>query len=129
MNAQPTVADLLDSVSSLDTEDFETFFRKLAILYVQRSGMPAMPEEEAVLLAQINKGFPAAKLKRLQCLDWKLETIGLNEKEAAESLRLATAYENYTIRRLHLLVKLADLRKVSLDELMAQLEIKPLTHA
>lgn len=127
--AQPTVSDLLDSASRLSPEDFENFFKKLAILYVQRSGMSAMPEEEAELLAQINKDFPAAKLERVQCLDWKLETIGLNEKEAAESLRLATAYENYTVRRLQLLVKLADLRKVSLDELMAQLELKPLTHA
>jgi hypothetical protein len=129
MNAQPTISDLVNSASRLGAEDFENFFRKLAILYVQRSGMPAMPQEEAELLAQINKGFPAAKLERLQCLDWKLETIGLSEKEAAESLRLATAYENYTLHRLHSLVKLADLRKVSLDDLMAQLEIKPLTHA
>lgn len=88
-----------------------------------------MPPGESALLAQINKGFPAAKLERLQCLDWKMEAIGLSEKEAAESLRLATAYENYMLRRLHSLVKLADLRKVSLDELMAQLGLKPLTHA
>ena len=129
MNAQPTVSDLVNSASRLGAEDFETFFRKLAILYVQRSGMPAMPQEEAELLAQINKGFPATKFERLQYLDWKMETNGLSEKEAAESLRLATAYENYTVRRLQLLVKLADLRKVSLDELMTQLELKPLTHA
>lgn len=81
------------------------------------------------LLAQINKAFPATKLERLQYMDWKMETSGLSEKEAAESLRLATAYENYTVRRLQLLVKLAGLRKISLDELMVQLEIKPLTHA
>lgn len=129
MNAQPTVSDILDSASRLGAEDFENLFKKLAILHVQRSGMPAMPQEEAELLAQINKGFPTAKFERLQYLDWKVETSGLSEKEAAESLRLATAYENYTVRRLQLLVKLADLRKVSLDELMTQLELKPLTHA
>lgn len=129
MNAQPTVSDLLDSASRLGAEDFENLFKKIAILHVQRSGMSAMPQGEAELLAQINKGFPAAKFERLQYLDWKLETGGLSEKEAAESLRLATAYENYTVRRLQLLVKLADLRKVSLDDLMVQLELKPLTHA
>ncbi len=88
-----------------------------------------MPQEEAELLVQINKGFPTAKMERLQYLDWKMESNGLSEKEATESLRLATAYENYTVRRLQLLVKLADLRKISLSELMAQLELKPLTHA
>ncbi len=129
MNAQPTVSDLVDSASRLGAEDFENFFKKLAILYVQYSEISAMPQGEAALLAQINKGFPAAKLERLQCLDWKMEAIGLSEQEAAESLRLATAYENYTLQRLHSLVKLADSRKVSLDELMAQLGLKPLTHA
>jgi hypothetical protein len=129
MNAQPTVLEILDSASRLGAEDFENLFKKIAILHVQRSGMSAMPQGEAELLAQINKGFPTAKWERLQYLDWKLETSGLSEKEAAESLRLATAYENYTVQRLQLLVKLADLRKVSVDELMAQLELKPLTHA
>jgi len=129
MNAQPTVLEILDSASRLGAEDFENLFKKLAILHVQRSGMSAMPQGEAELLEQINQGFPAAKWERLQYLDWKLETSGLSEKEAAESLRLATAYENYTVQRLQLLVKLADLRKVSLDELITQLELKPATHA
>ncbi len=129
MNTQLTVSDILDSASRLGAEDFENLFKKLALLHVQRSGMPAMPQEEAELLVQINKGFPTAKMERLQYLDWKMESNGLSEKEATESLRLATAYENYTVRRLQLLVKLADLRKISLSELMAQLELKPLTHA
>ncbi len=129
MSVKPTVSEILDSASRLGEKDFESLFRKIALLHVQRSGMPAMPQDEAELLAQINKGFQAGKLERLQYLDWKMETSGLNEKEATESLRLATAYENYTVRRLQLLVKLADLRKVSLDELMTQLELKPLTHA
>jgi len=129
MNAQQTVSEILDSASRLGAEDFKKLFKKIAILHVQRSGMSAISQGEADLLGQINQGFPTAKWERLQYLDWKMETNGLNEKEAAESLRLATAYENYTVQRLQLLVKLADIRKVSLDELMVQLEIKPLTHA
>jgi hypothetical protein len=129
MNAQQTVSEILDSASRLGAEDFEKLFKKIAILHVQRSGMSAISQGEADLLEQINQGFPTAKWERLQYLDWKMETSGLSEKEAAESLRLATAYENHTVQRLQLLVKLADIRKVSLDELMTQLEIKPLTHA
>lgn len=129
MGAQPTVSDILDSASRLGAEDFENLFKKIAILHVQRSGMSTIPQGEVDLLAQINKGFPAIKWERLQYLDWKMETSGLSEKEATELLRLATAYENYSVRRLQLLIKLADLRKVSLDELMTQLELKPLTNA
>lgn len=129
MNAQPTVSEILDSVSRLGTEDFESLFKGIAILHAQRSQMPALPREEADLLGQINEVFPREKWERLQYLDWKMETTGLSEKEAAESQRLAAAYESHSVRRLQLLVKLADLRKVSLDKLMEQLEIKPLTHA
>jgi hypothetical protein len=129
MNAQPSVSEILDSASRLGAEDFEKLFKKIAILHIQRSGVKTLPEGEAALLEKINQGFPSAKWERLQYLDWKMETTGLSEKEATESLRLAAAYEDYTVRRLQLLVKLADMRRVSLDELMVQLELKPHTHA
>lgn len=129
MNPQSSVSDILDNVSRLGAEDFENLFKKMAILHAQRSQMSALPREEADLLGQITEVFPPEKWERLQYLDWKMETTGLNEKEAVESQRLAAAYESHSVRRLQLLVKLADLRKVSLDALMEQLEIKPLTHA
>jgi hypothetical protein len=129
MNSQPTLSEILDGASRLGAEDFEKLYKKIAILHVQRSGISPMPQEEVELLEQINKGFPSTKLERLRFLDWKLETSDLNEKEALESLRLATAFENYTVRRLQLLIQLADLRKVSVDALMTQLELTPLDHA
>jgi hypothetical protein len=129
MNAQPTVSEILDNVSRLGAEDFESLFKKMAVLHAQRSQMPALPREEADLLGQINAVFPPEKWERLQYLDWKMETTGLGEQEATESQRIAAAYESHTVRRLQLLAKLADLRKVPLDVLMEQLEIKPLTHA
>jgi hypothetical protein len=129
MNTRPTVSDILDSASQLEAEDFDRLFKKMAILHAQRSGMATMPEEEAALILRINKGFSATRFERLHFLNWKSETASLSEKEEAELLRLATAFENYTVRRLQLLVKLADLRKVSLDDLLVQLELKPLDHA
>jgi len=129
MNTRPTVSDILDSASQLEAEDFDRLFKKMAILHAQRSGMATMPEEEAELILRINKGFSATRFERLHFLNWKSETSSLSEKEEAELLRLATAFENYTVRRLQLLVKLADLRKVSLDDLLVQLELKPLDHA
>jgi hypothetical protein len=41
----------------------------------------------------------------------------------AESLKLAEAYENYSVERLKCLSQLAMLRQVSIDNLMAQLGI------
>jgi hypothetical protein len=129
MNIPPSVSDILDSASRLAAEDFDKLFKKMAVLHAQRTGLAALPEEEAALLLQINKGFSATRFERLRFLDWKSETAGLSEKEEAELLRLATAFENYSVERLQLLIKLADLRKVPLDELLVQLEIKPPDHA
>lgn len=131
MNAQPTVSEILDKVSRLATEDFESLFKKMAVLHAKRSRIsaPALPSEEAGLLAQINEVFPVEQWERLQYLDWKMENKGLKGKEADELLQLAAEYESHTVRRLQLLAQLADLRQVSLDELMEQLEIKPLAHA
>ena len=126
---QPTVSEILHNASRLEAKDLESLLKKIAILRIQRRGIPSVPHEEAKLLIQINKGFPTTKWERLQFLDWKIETSELNEKEVAESLRLAAAYESYTVKRLHLLIKLAELRSMPLNDLMAQLEIRPVTHA
>jgi hypothetical protein len=128
MNAQPMVSEILDTAARLGAEDFENLFKRLAILRVQRNHVPSMSKAEAGLLEQINVGFPAERWERLQFLDSRLEDGGLSEQEAAESLRLAEDYEGYTVHRLQLLVKLAALRNVSLDEVMAQLKIAPLAH-
>ncbi len=128
MNAQPMVSEILDTAARLGTEDFENLFKKLAILRVQRSNVPTIAKSETDLLEQINQGFDTEKWERLQFLDWKMETGELNEKEASESLQLAEDYENYTVQRLQLLIKLAVLRNVSLEDLMKQLDIKPHAH-
>ena len=122
------VSEILDNATRLGAEDFEHLFKKLAVLRVRRNGSPAMPRAEAELLEQINQGFSLEKWERMQWLDSKLEAGGLNEKEAADSLRLAEEYEQYTVQRLQLLIKLAALRNASLDEVMAQLNLQPLAH-
>ena len=128
MNQQPMVSEILDTAARLGAEDFENLFKKLAILRVQRSNVQSISKSEADVLEQINQGFGIEKWDRLQFLDWKMETTGLNEKESVESLKLAEDYENYTVQRLQLLIKLAALRNVSLNEVMKQLEIKPNAH-
>ena len=122
------VSEILDNATRLGAEDFEHLFKKLAVLRVRRNGSPAMPRAEAELLEQINQGFSLEKWERMQWLDSKLEAGGLNENEAADSLRLAEEYEQYTVQRLQLLIKLAALRNASLDEVMAQLNLQPLAH-
>jgi hypothetical protein len=76
-------------------------------------------------LNKINEPFDPKKWDRLTYLDWKLEFSALSEKEAVESLKLTTAYEKYSIERLKALSQLAIIRKISLDQLLLQLDIIP----
>jgi hypothetical protein len=124
MNTQLSVSEIFENAANLGKQDFDQFFRKLTILNAHRSNVPLIKSAESDLLLKINAGFPTSKWERLQYLDWKMESTGLNEKEAAESLKLAVAYENHSVDRLQLLIKLANLRGVSLDEVMAQLGLK-----
>jgi hypothetical protein len=123
MNAQLSVTEIFDNASRLGKQDFDYFFKKLSVLYAQRSNAPFISIQESELLEKINIGFPEAKWERLKYLDKKMETSNLNDKESIESLKLATAYEKYSVDRLQLLIKLASIKNVSLDVLITDLGI------
>jgi hypothetical protein len=124
MDAQMSVSEILNNVQGLETTKFEQFYRELFSLFVQRNGVTtSLNAVESQLLSQINTEFDAEKWERLTYLDWKLEFGALTPKEEAESLKLAEAYEYYSVERLKCLSQLAMFRRVSLDTLMAQLGI------
>jgi hypothetical protein len=116
-----SVDELIDTAKSMEASDFETLYRTLSALHIQRHGGPVLPEAEADLLRGINSEFDTDKLERLRYLDWKLEAGALTVSEEVESIELAEAYEHFSVERLKKLVQLANLRQVSLDDLMAQL--------
>jgi hypothetical protein len=127
MSVQLSVSEILNNVEGLETNKFEQLYKELFSLRVQRNGVASLNAVESQLLSKINSEFDPKKWERLTYLDWKLEFSALTAKEEAESLKLAEAYENYSVERLKCLSQLAMLRKVSIDKLMEQLGIN--THA
>ena len=125
MDMQMPVAEIVRIAANLEIQEFESLYKKLSTLRLQKRGVPVMDETELKLLQQINKEFSANKWERLEFLDWKLEYRTLNEAEEVESLELAEAYEEFSVDRLEKLVQLAKLRRVHIDELMEQLGLKP----
>lgn len=121
MNAQMSVSEILNNVQGLEKTKFEQFYQELFSLLVQRNGVTSLNAVESQLLSKINTEFDAKKWERLTYLDWKLEFSALTPKEEAESLKLAEAYEHYSVERLKCLSQLAMLRRVSIDQLMEQL--------
>ena len=129
MNAQKTVSEIINSASNLGNNNFENLYQKLSIIRLQRGRKTILNENETTLLSKINIGFDEKKLERLKFLDWKLEFESLTPIEEVESLKLAEAFENYSVERLKSISKLAFLRQISIDELMQKLGVNPQIHA
>ena len=119
-----TVNEILKSVDRFELNKFEQFYQELTALRLKKSGLPVLNALDSQLLDKINSEFDSKKWERLTYLDWKLEFGALTIKEEAESLKLAEAYEAYSVERLKCLSQLALTRRVSLDTLMEELGIK-----
>lgn len=121
MGLQVSVSDILSTAKQLDVQHLDQLLRELNIIRVQKSGVPILDEVEAKLLQNINLGFDSEKWDRLKFLDWKSEFEMLNSEEEVEALKLAEAYEDYSVERLKNMGQLAILRGTTIDEIIAQL--------
>lgn len=123
-----SVDQILDKASQLNMRDFEQLLTNLNLLRAQRTA-PSLSKKETDLLKKINKGFPLEKWARMIQLDEKMESSELTAAEAEESLVLAEALEAFTLSRFVWLKKLASLRKVSIEQVMKDLDIVPRQYA
>lgn len=129
LNVQPNVSDLYKYAAKLGPKDLLLLLKKLTLLQFKRKGINVLEDKEAVLLQELNEGFPSNNWNRLKELDRKLEKEKLSEQEKLELLQLSEAYEKISVRRLKILVQLAEIRTVSVESLTSQLGIQPTFHA
>lgn len=123
------IDQLLEGVAQLDTAELRQFLTRASLLLAQRQDT-ALPSSESELLRQINQGLPADTQHRYDELREKLRREELSSEEHEELLKLVDVVEQATADRLQHLIALSQLRQISLDELMKQLEIRqPPVHA
>jgi hypothetical protein len=108
---------LLEVVKALPSEELERFLEKLEQWRCERE------EEELIRVIKENSQLPPEKQKRFNRLRRKLQNETITEKERQELLALWEELERRNVQRLEALVKLAQRRKTSVRELMAQLGI------
>ncbi len=123
-----SVSEILGSAANLEQNKFEQLYRELFALRAKKKNIPWLNEVESQLISKINTEFDSEKWTRLTYLDWKLEFSALTPKEETESLKLAEAYESYSVERVKCLSQLALLRQISIDELMLQLGLNTQVH-
>jgi len=90
---------------------------------------PHLAEIESELLQQINEGLPQEVWQCYNELVEKRRRETLTPDEHAALIKLSDEIEGANARRFEKLVELAELRRVSLEDLMRELGIKAPAHA
>jgi hypothetical protein len=116
--------ELLKAANELDEPGLDRLIHQVAVLRVSRKAQ-VLPEEEAQLLQQINQGVPTDLRAQYQVLRAKREAEILTEPEHQSLIQLSSQIEQLGAQRLEAMATLAQLRQVSLTELMQSLGIQP----
>lgn len=97
--------------------------RLQAVRGKRKSSSLSLPE--AQLMRQINQGAPVEIQQRYDTLKRKRRRQKLTRAEQQELLSLSKQLEQLDVERLRLIAELAQIRRVSLPELMQQLGLEP----
>lgn len=117
------IEQLLTGVAQLDTPELEQFLASVSLLLSHRKA-ESSADLEADLLQKINQGLPADVQQRYDTLRAKLQNEMITEAEHQELLTLVDVVEQADAERLNHLIAISQLRQVSLDDLLKQLEIR-----
>jgi len=119
---------LLSAARQLPRREFDRFVERVLSLRAERAE-PVLPAAESELLLKINHPVPDDLLHRYDELIARRDTRTLTAEEHEELLRLTDQVELLEAERMRLLIELAQLRQITLDELMGQLGFQPLSYA
>lgn len=118
---------LLNAALKMPRPELERFVARLFALKA-REETPSLSAAETRLLLKINQALTTPARLRLNELIEKRQANRINTAELEELIRLTDQAEEIGTERLQCLIELAALRNVTLDELMQQLGIKPVSH-
>ena len=119
-----TWKELFAEAERLSNADFEKFASEILTKLARRK-QSGPPDREAELLQKINTGLPQKTQSRISELMAKNKTETITKTEQDELDGLIEMTENLTTERVGHLGELAQIRNVSVRELLEQLEIKP----
>ena len=118
---------LLEAVRQLKPAELDKFQQQVAQLQTSRH-YKSLSQEESDLLFKINSVASSQGNRHYQKLLNKRRNETLSESEYQELVVLSDQYEQQNVERVKCLVQLAEIRNISLTDLMKQLEIPQLTY-
>ena len=115
---------LLTGVAQLNTPDLEQLLIQIQQVLAHRQN-PSLPTLELELLQKINQALPEEIQQKYNDLSAKMRSQTITPEEHQDLLKLIDVVEQADGDRLQNLIKLSQLRNISLAELMQQLQIQP----
>lgn len=119
--------ELIQAADRLDEPDLDQLLQQVVTLRARRKSN-VIPAQEALLLEQINQGIPADLRQQYQSLRTQREAETLTDFDHYLLIQLSKQIEAFGVRRLEALAQLAQLRQVSLLDLMQTLGIPSVTY-
>ncbi|CAC5340771.1 MULTISPECIES: hypothetical protein [Planktothrix] len=127
IEAQISALDLLQAVQQLNQAELEQFIEQILQVKAQRIA-PSLSINESELLIKINQDLPQELRHIYQTLMEKRNQEILTESEYQQLLELTEQVEKYQAQRLEYLTKLAQMRKLSLTNLITQMGLQPINN-
>jgi hypothetical protein len=128
MSNAPTVSELLSAVQRLKKTDFEDFYAKIQSLH-REAGVSDPGTQERRLLEKINSELPRKAQVRWHLLLACRDEGKLSMADKIELADLTELVEAWEAKRLKWLTQLADLRKMTLPEVVKYYQIRPRSNA
>lgn len=116
--------ELLQAAQALKADDLDRLVSQLLLIGAQRRA-PLIPEAEAELLERINQGLPPELAAPYLELMTRRRAGLLTPAEQEQLLRLTHQVETIQASRVEDLVKLAQLRRITLEALARSLGLRP----
>lgn len=120
--------ELITAATQLNETNLDAFVQKVVALRTQRKAH-VLPPIESQLLDQINQSVPIDLQAQYNVLRAKREVETLTEDEQEQLIELSKRIEQFGADRLEAMVNLAQLRQVSLAQLMESLGIQAINDA
>jgi hypothetical protein len=111
---------VLNSISVLETSQIVAFMQEMGKIVAQRTA-PTLPQQELVILEKIANLVPEKLQERYALLNEKLNTEIISLEEHQELLKIVTKIEAKNVKKLDLMIKLAQIRGVDLGTLSKQM--------
>ena len=113
---------LVKAIESMPLSDLDEFIAQALQIRARRIA-PSFNKNETDLLFQIGQGLPPRIWRRYEALNQIKDNRNLSESEQSEMLDLSRQIVQYSFHRLQLMSQLANLRKVSLQNIADQLGV------